>query len=44
MLDDEDLAAVLRAAGPERAATFSWERTAESTASLPGGDAVTRRW
>lgn len=34
VLDDEDLAAALRAAGPERAATFSWERTAESTAEI----------
>ena len=34
VLDDDDLAAVLRAAGPERAATFSWERTAESTVEI----------
>ena len=31
VLDDEDLAARLRAAGPVRAAEFSWERTARGT-------------
>lgn len=34
VLDDADLADALRAAGPERAATFTWERTAEMTVAV----------
>ena len=33
VLDDDALATALRAAGPERAASFGWDRTAAATAA-----------